>query len=109
MLRTFAVLPKWKAVANAVHRSKKKKVAGLKLERMDQLVKFTAPLLLPAPRGDGWLQLSTNPTSEAALALSRNRQYAVPLQAAAYKVEGAVFTGPTQIKWIEQLLAIPGA
>ena len=48
----------------------------------------------------------TNPSANEIVALMDKEYLCIPQQAAAFQVDGACFTGPTQIKWIEQLLKL---
>ena len=105
----LAVLPELHLMRKAAHRKKKKKVLQVQLSNMLDLVQYTQPLLLPSLATNSWLQLSTNPDATEALALVQQKQYVVPMMAAQYDVQGALFTGPTQIRWIKQLLDMPGA
>jgi hypothetical protein len=96
-----AVLPTLKTLQNAVYRSKKNRVAGLQISTRLELIQFCKRLMLPPTVM--CRQIVTNPAAEGVMALLGKEYLCVPQDAAAFKVEGACFTGPTQIKWMRQL------
>ena len=53
-------------------------------------------------------QLVTNPGAGAVSALLQKDYICIPQDAATFQVDGACFTGPTQISWVRQLVGRPG-
>jgi hypothetical protein len=96
-----AALPTLKMLQNGVYRSKKKRVAGVQITTRLELIQFCKRLMLPPT--SMCRQIVTNPAAEAVMALMGHDYLCVPQDAAAFSVEGACFTGPTQIKWMSQL------
>jgi hypothetical protein len=98
----ITAVPTLKKIQNAIYRAKKKKVVGIQISTKLELTQFCERMLLPP--ASTCRQLVTNPTAEAVTAFMGRDCICIPQDAAAFSVEGACFTGPTQIKWIEQLL-----
>ena len=98
-------VPKLSQVQDTAYQLKLKKVAGLQLEKRYELLSFCQKLLLP-PVAE-CRQLVTNPSAEAAVTLMGKQYLCIPQDAAAFGVDGACFTGPTQITWMGQLLKQP--
>lgn len=98
-------VPKLKAVQNVVARLKKGRVAGLKLATRHDLLQYCKELLLPAPTL--CRQLITNPASHAATELMGRSYMCIPQAASQFSVDGACFTGPTQMQWVSQLSKLP--
>lgn len=88
---------------------KQQRTAGLQLEARTDLLAYTKNLLMPpAPV---CRQLIINPSSAVVThgdAIFGKEYHCIPQNAAAFGVDGACFTGPTQIKWIQQLVARQG-
>lgn len=97
-------MPKLAAIKDMVKRLKKNKVAGVQLESRHDLLQFCQHLLLPPV--NVCRQLVTNPHAEAVQAVLGQDYICIPQDAATFGVDGACFTGPTQIDWIRQLLAV---
>jgi len=79
-------------------------VAGIKIADPKDLLQFIRPLLLPSP--DICRAIVANPNIPEGVSLAGQGSLCIPLDAAAFNVQGACFTGPTQIKWLSQLLAL---
>ena len=102
----YTAVPKLKSIQWAVHTMKANRVAGLQLKTRYELLQFCGHLKLPAT--NVCRQLVTNPSAEGVVALMGKQYLCIPQQAAVFGVDGACFTGPTQIKWVQQLLQQQG-
>lgn len=96
----FAAIPNLKCIQNKVYRAKKKNVAGVKLETRLELIHFCRNLSLPSE--DICRQISSNPSANDVKSLMSQKYIYVPQNG--FKVDGACFTGPRQIRWMQQLL-----
>ena len=76
----------------------------MQLRSRHDLLQFCQKLLLPPASISR--QLVTNPDASAVVNLMGQEYICIPQQAQTYDVDGACFTGPTQIKWIQQLLPL---
>lgn len=98
-----------KAVQNKVARMKKKRVAGVQIINRSDLLEYTQKLELPAlPALTTARQLTVNPSAAAAKALVGREYVCIPQVAANFNVDGACFSGPVQIRWVQQLSRRPG-
>ena len=102
----LAVLPKLRQFQSKVSRLKATKVAGVVLTSRSDLLTFIEPFMLPAP--SICRTLSTTPSAEEALAILGSEYLVVPQDAICFGVDGVCLTGPTQIRWMKQLLDLPG-
>jgi hypothetical protein len=85
-----------------VYRAKKRKVAGIQLVNRLDLLQFCRHLVLPHSKITR--QIVTNPAACAVAKLMGQDYICIPQDANVFSVDGACFTGPTQIKWMQQLL-----
>jgi hypothetical protein len=102
----FAAIPRLKTIQNMVYRAKKQRVAGIQLTNRLDLLQLCRRLLLPPPIIAR--QIVTNPTARAVATLMGQDYICIPQDANVFSVDGACFTGPTQIKWMQQLLELDG-
>ena len=101
-----AAVPTLKSIQNMVYRAKKRRVAGIQLvDRLD-LLHFCRHLVLPHTAITR--QIVTNPAASAVAKLMGQDYICIPQDANVFSVDGACFTGPTQIKWMQQLLQLDG-
>ena len=98
------MIPKLSEIQRAVKTMKQAKVAGLQLTSRYDLLQFCQKLLMPPP--SICRQLVTNPSADAVTALLDKEYLCIPQDAAVFQVDGACFTGPTQIQWMKQLLKL---
>ena len=101
----ISAVPRLTTLQRSVKTMKRSKVAALQLTSRYDLLQFCQRLLMPP--ASTCRQLVTNPSANEVVALMDKEYLCVPQDAAAYGVDGACFTGPTQINWIQQLLKMP--
>lgn len=105
MCYPLSAVPKLATLQRAVKTMKQSRVAGIQIESRYDLLQFCQSLLMPPP--STCRQLVTNPSANEIVALMGKEYLCIPQQAAAFRVDGACFTGPTQIKWMQQLMKLP--
>ena len=99
-------LPTSTQIGELLRRGKAKKICKVQLETQQQLLSYCEKLYLPAPNTCQLIE--SNPDCPAALQLLKEDYFVTPQEAALYKVEGACFTGPQQLRWVLGLTKMPG-
>jgi hypothetical protein len=88
-----------------VFRMKKERVARLQISTRFELLQYCQHRRLPAK--PTLQQILLHPESQGAIDFWNSSYFYIPQNAATYSVDGACFTGPKQIRWMEQLLDRP--